>query len=435
MSSWPRHKTIGPYIADSSQSNALAPHTHVPTHPSGSDPSWVKDSSSRRISRTKWTEIKSLKERVDNNDQGFKRTQVAMHNRASWSTLGSRGLSLSAKDTEGKNQEKSRKGGGDLHGHEILRAFLSQDEITPRKTKNFVRASGKSLRPAELVRAGSITVVQQTTVESDDSKKVAPTQQNVRMSKTTTPPNQVSGSCTSVDARNSRSSPQQAPAQRRKSLRSLLFRKSSESPGPASPLIQVLSAKFRDSAGGTSSCECAGKQSPLESSPARTGGFRLMGSSRRENSCPRSSDGSPSLSTHRTGSLRHGVFRSCQISSPNYSLDPGPRRITPDELREHNRIIRPNQCGDAHNTHDIWMVIKGLVYDISDYVDQHPGGRGVLKHIAGTDATRDFLDVHSGSSAIQDKLDEMYIGVYDCATREPAPPTSRNIFKRFSLRK
>jgi hypothetical protein len=37
---------------------------------------------------------------------------------------------------------------------------------------------------------------------------------------------------------------------------------------------------------------------------------------------------------------------------------------------------------------DTWMVINGGVYDVTEFMDIHPGGAGMLKMVAGKDAVR-----------------------------------------------
>jgi len=49
------------------------------------------------------------------------------------------------------------------------------------------------------------------------------------------------------------------------------------------------------------------------------------------------------------------------------------------------------------------------VYDITDYVSEHPGGEAVLIEEAGTDATEAFEDVGHSSDARIDR-DAFYIG-------------------------
>ncbi|KAJ5054055.1 uncharacterized protein L3040_000339 [Drepanopeziza brunnea f. sp. 'multigermtubi'] len=48
-----------------------------------------------------------------------------------------------------------------------------------------------------------------------------------------------------------------------------------------------------------------------------------------------------------------------------------------------------------NNTEDsLWFVIDSKVYDVTDFVDAHPGGESVLRQVAGTDATEAFYNLH-----------------------------------------
>jgi L-lactate dehydrogenase (cytochrome) len=40
------------------------------------------------------------------------------------------------------------------------------------------------------------------------------------------------------------------------------------------------------------------------------------------------------------------------------------------------------------------VIIKNTVYDITDFVDAHPGGSGILLKYAGRDATEAFEPLH-----------------------------------------
>ncbi|CAF1047018.1 unnamed protein product [Rotaria sp. Silwood1] len=47
----------------------------------------------------------------------------------------------------------------------------------------------------------------------------------------------------------------------------------------------------------------------------------------------------------------------------------------------------------AHCTEDdCWMVIKDLVYNVTDFMREHPGGSDIMLEYAGTDATMAFAD-------------------------------------------
>jgi hypothetical protein len=48
-----------------------------------------------------------------------------------------------------------------------------------------------------------------------------------------------------------------------------------------------------------------------------------------------------------------------------------------------------------HNTEeDLWCIIDHKVYDLTDFVDGHPGGNVVLAQVAGQDATAAFYNLH-----------------------------------------
>lgn len=65
---------------------------------------------------------------------------------------------------------------------------------------------------------------------------------------------------------------------------------------------------------------------------------------------------------------------------------------------------------------DCWMVIDGKVYDVTKFLDEHPGGEEIMLDASGRDATREFEDVgHSGEARAQ--LDQLHIG----SVRDPTP--------------
>jgi cytochrome b involved in lipid metabolism len=49
---------------------------------------------------------------------------------------------------------------------------------------------------------------------------------------------------------------------------------------------------------------------------------------------------------------------------------------------------------EQHNDDkSLWVVIHGVVYDVTNYALEHPGGIGILLEHAGIDGTDDFEDV------------------------------------------
>ncbi|XP_075492683.1 cytochrome b5-like [Primulina tabacum] len=74
-----------------------------------------------------------------------------------------------------------------------------------------------------------------------------------------------------------------------------------------------------------------------------------------------------------------------------------------EEVSSHNKIK------------DCWLIINGKVYDVTPFMDDHPGGDEVLLSATGKDATNDFEDVGHSDSA-REMMDKYYIGEVDMST-------------------
>lgn len=65
-----------------------------------------------------------------------------------------------------------------------------------------------------------------------------------------------------------------------------------------------------------------------------------------------------------------------------------------------------------NNTEDsLWMIIDSKVYDVTEFIDAHPGGEAVLKQVAGTDATEAFYNLHR--QEVLQKYENLAIGTIE----------------------
>tara|TARA_Y100000389_G_scaffold37760_1_gene32069 strand:- start:286 stop:528 length:243 start_codon:yes stop_codon:yes gene_type:complete len=65
-----------------------------------------------------------------------------------------------------------------------------------------------------------------------------------------------------------------------------------------------------------------------------------------------------------------------------------------------------------NNENDGWIIINDNVYDITDFLGEHPGGKMILMSVLGTDATEFFEELHN--SKILMEYGEIYkIGIIE----------------------
>ncbi|XP_004704638.1 cytochrome b5 type B [Echinops telfairi] len=75
---------------------------------------------------------------------------------------------------------------------------------------------------------------------------------------------------------------------------------------------------------------------------------------------------------------------------------------------------RLEEVAKRNSSKEIWLVIHGRVYDVTRFLEEHPGGEEVLLEQAGIDASESFEDVGHSSDA-REMLKQYYIGdVHPC---------------------
>lgn len=97
-----------------------------------------------------------------------------------------------------------------------------------------------------------------------------------------------------------------------------------------------------------------------------------------------------------TGDISKEVVDENGISE-DVTSDSGIKYYTLEEIQAHNL------------SKDTWLVIHDKVYDITSFLEEHPGGEEVLLEQAGADATESFEDVGHSTDA-REMLTQYYVG-------------------------
>ncbi|TRZ00208.1 hypothetical protein DNTS_022587 [Danionella cerebrum] len=94
-----------------------------------------------------------------------------------------------------------------------------------------------------------------------------------------------------------------------------------------------------------------------------------------------------------------GEETECSASNTDGSnmTDESVKYYTREEVQNHNM------------SKDTWVIIHDKIYDITSFMEEHPGGEEVLLEQAGADATESFEDVGHSMDA-REMLLQYYIG-------------------------
>lgn len=70
-------------------------------------------------------------------------------------------------------------------------------------------------------------------------------------------------------------------------------------------------------------------------------------------------------------------------------------QLQPSMLSNDTKVPLTPEIVSQHNTRDdLWVVLNGKVYDLTEFLTHHPGGQKVILKYAGKDATKIFTPIH-----------------------------------------
>ena len=71
------------------------------------------------------------------------------------------------------------------------------------------------------------------------------------------------------------------------------------------------------------------------------------------------------------------------------------------------KIYTIEEVSKHNKKEDSWIIIDNYVYDVTEFLDIHPGGKNMILMVAGKDATEYFHELHNGK--ILQEIGEKYI--------------------------
>ena len=80
-----------------------------------------------------------------------------------------------------------------------------------------------------------------------------------------------------------------------------------------------------------------------------------------------------------------------------------------------SKVFTLEEASKHSSKDDCWLIIGGKVYNVTKFLDDHPGGDDVLLSSTAKDATDDFEDVGHSTTA-RAMMDEYYVGEIDATT-------------------
>jgi L-lactate dehydrogenase (cytochrome) len=85
-----------------------------------------------------------------------------------------------------------------------------------------------------------------------------------------------------------------------------------------------------------------------------------------------------------------------------------------------SRVVHFSEVQKHNTKDDCWIIVNNSVYDVTQFVDDHPGGAGIVLQVAGTNATESFLHAHPEAimklTLGPKGLEEAYRGQVDTST-------------------
>ncbi len=97
------------------------------------------------------------------------------------------------------------------------------------------------------------------------------------------------------------------------------------------------------------------------------------------------------------------------IENQNQSITKENDRVQTQSQTE-EKFYTMTQVAQHNSKESCWSVIRGEVYDLTQWIDKHPGGSDKILALCGKDGTQAFENKHGGQEKPEKALKQFKIG-------------------------
>ncbi|MCH8570824.1 hypothetical protein LSI54_05550 [Nesterenkonia sp. AY15] len=104
-----------------------------------------------------------------------------------------------------------------------------------------------------------------------------------------------------------------------------------------------------------------------------------------------------------------------QAENENTDTDEDPTEDSEAEEQQEpsDDVLTMDQVEENDSPDSCWAVMDGTVYDLTDWIEDHPGGADRIEGLCGTDAAEAFEAQHGGAERPEGQLAEFEIGTLE----------------------
>ena len=86
------------------------------------------------------------------------------------------------------------------------------------------------------------------------------------------------------------------------------------------------------------------------------------------------------------------------------------------ERQPKGQKLKGEEVAKHNNDNDCWVVIHGRAYDVTEFKEEHPGGKNIILKYAGKDATETYDPIHPPDTLDKYLEKEKHLGEVDLDT-------------------